>query len=264
MTNGNLKGRTALVTGSSRGIGADIARKLSACGARVAVHASKNFDQAETLAKELGNARAFQADLSTADGPAEVVRQVFETFGEVDILVNNAGVFGQGEVEKISVEDFERLFHVNVRALAVATREFATRTKSRNGRIVNISSIAARFPAPGTSLYAASKAAVESLTRSHALELGARGITVNCVAPGTTLTDMVKEGLPEEGRRVIGAAGAFGRLGEPEDVANAVTLLCFDEASWVTGQIVGADGGQPGSAGMLMRVARAVKAKHAE
>ena len=255
---GTLQGRVALVTGSSRGIGAAIARKLAAESADVAIHGSKSVDQARALADEISaggrRARVLTADLASLDGPSQLVRAAFEAYGNVDILVNNAGVFDSAPVDSVREEQIDRILFVNVRAVVLATREFARLTRSRHGRIVNISSIAARMATAGSSVYGASKAAVEALTRSHAVELGARRITVNCVAPGTTETAMSATGFTPEAREAIAAASPLGRLGRPEDIAEVVAFLSSDGSGWITGQVIGADGGQPTSAKTLMHV----------
>jgi 3-oxoacyl-[acyl-carrier protein] reductase len=253
-----LTGRAALVTGSSRGIGAAIARKLASEGAEIVVHAGSSIDRARAVADEIarsgGAAHALSADLASASGVVALLGNAFDACGRLDILVNNAGVFSAAPIERIEEEQIDHLLAVNIRGLVLATREFARITRTQHGRVINISSIAARMPSAGSSMYAASKAAVESLTRSHAIELGPRGITVNCVAPGTTETAMSESGFPTEARRLIGATSPLGRLGRPEDIAAVVTLLCTEDAAWVTGQVIGADGGQLTSATTLLRV----------
>jgi 3-oxoacyl-[acyl-carrier protein] reductase len=253
-----LEGRAALVTGSSRGIGAAVASKLASEGAQVVIHGTRSLDQAHELADQIRSrgekAHVLQADLNSTGDAAQLVRQAFEACGGLDILVNNAGVFDSGSVDQISDNQMDRILSVNVRALIVSTREFAKLSRTQHGRIVNVSSIAARMPSPGSSVYAASKAAVESLTRSHAAELGRRGITVNAVAPGTTETAMSASGFSPEARDIIAATSPLGRMGQPEDVAQAVAFLCSDAAAWITGQVIGVDGGQLTSAKTLLQI----------
>ena len=259
----SLAGRTALVTGSSRGIGAAIARKLAQAGCRVVVHANQGTHEADLVAAEIANtggqAAVVQGDFSSAAGARDVVRDAFAKFGALDILVNNAGILDGGAVERLTEEQIDRLLAVNVRTVLVATREFVLLTQSSHGRIVNISSIAGQLPSPGGSLYAASKAAVDSLTRSHAVELGPRGITVNAVAPGTTMTEMSARGFPPELLRLLAEVTPLGSVGRPEDIADVVVFLCSDGASWVTGQVLAADGGQLTTVAVLRRIQDGVR-----
>jgi 3-oxoacyl-[acyl-carrier protein] reductase len=242
-----LQDRTALVTGSSRGIGAATAQRLAADGARVAIHFNQSRDRADALARTItdggGRAAVIGGDLATPTGPVDLVKAAFAALGDIDILINNAGVFEGKALESLTAEQIDHVLAVNLRAVLLTTREFAAATHTRHGRVVNISSIAARVPAGGGSLYAASKAAVESLTRSHATELGPRGITVNAVAPGTTETDMSAAGFPPGAKAIIVKGTALGRFGQPDDIAKVVALLCTDDAAWITGQVLGADGG---------------------
>jgi 3-oxoacyl-[acyl-carrier protein] reductase len=256
----SLQGRAALVTGASRGIGAAIALVLAGQGARVAVHYVRQEERAQELVARIrgqgGEAVALQAELLDVRAAAELVAKAAKALDGLDILINNAAIMEPAVVDAIADEQIDRTLAVNIRALVATTREFARlpRPEGRGGRIVNISSIAGTAPSGGSSLYAASKAAVNSLTRSHATELGARGITVNAVAPGTTETDM-SSGFSDAKRQAIARGIALGRLGRPEEVANVVALLCTDAAGWVTGQIIGADGGMTTGAFALMKAA---------
>jgi 3-oxoacyl-[acyl-carrier protein] reductase len=255
--------RVALVTGSSRGIGAAIARRLGQAGARVIVHANKSAEDAERVSREISpdasRAAVIQGDLASDDGPKQVVDRAFRKFGALDILVNNAAVFEGGSVDELSAEQIDRVLAVNIRSVFLTTKEFVLVTKSENGRIVNISSIAGHLPSPGGSLYAASKAAVESLTKSLAVELGQRKITVNAVAPGTTETEMSLHGFPSELLTLNAAVTPLGGLGRPDQVAEAVALLCSGSAGWITGQVLAADGGQLTTMAVLRRIQDAVE-----
>jgi 3-oxoacyl-[acyl-carrier protein] reductase len=256
-----LEGRAALVTGSSRGIGAAILRELAAQGARVVIHCNRQLESARALQAEIeqarGEATILQADLSSADQAADLVRRAADACGGLDILVNNAGIIAGKTLDTLTAEQIDRVLAVNLRAVLLASREFARlRVPARpGGRIVNISSVAARVPSGGSSLYAASKAAVESLSRSHATELGPAGITVNAVAPGTTETDMVEQTFPKAMRDAVVRGTALGRLGQPADIARVVAFLCGDAAGWITGQAIGVDGGMVTGAFNLARAA---------
>lgn len=247
MAEKRLAGRVALVTGASRGIGAAIARRLAADGAKVVVNYSKSAGPAEEVVRQIrqagGEATAVRADVSD---PAQV-KPLFDAarkaYGKVDILVNNAGVYASWPVEQADPARYDELFNLNVRGPLLATAEFARRVGPDGGRVINISSGAARGAIPGAAAYSATKAALEALTRGHAAELGPKKVTVNAVAPGTTDTEMLRAGLPEEVRQHMIRNTALGRLGTPEDIADVVAFLASDDARWVTGQFLDANGG---------------------
>jgi 3-oxoacyl-[acyl-carrier protein] reductase len=247
MQPGRLSGKVALVTGASRGIGAAIARRLAADGARVVVNYSQSARPAEEVARQIrqagGEAVAARADLGD---PAQV-KPLFEAarqaFGRVDVLVNNAGVFETRPAEEADPDHFQRLFDLNVRAPLLATAEFARQVGPDGGRVINISSGLARAAMPGAAVYSATKAALEALTRGHAADLAPKKVTVNAVAPGTTDTEMLREGLSDEARQHMIRSTALGRLGTPEDIADVVAFLAGDDARWVTGQFIDANGG---------------------
>jgi 3-oxoacyl-[acyl-carrier protein] reductase len=253
-----LEGRVALVTGASRGIGAAIAKRLASDGASVLIHYSTQGAQAEELSRSIPGSRVLRADLASPTAPAELVRSTFDAFGSLDILVNNAGTLAVGGVDVSDAETIDRMFAINVRAVILATREFAAVTKSRAGRVINISSIAGSMPNGGAAIYAATKAAVDSLTRSHATELGPRGITVNAVAPGPTATDMY-ETFPEATKNIVARTIPLGRFGSPEDIAPVVAFLASDDARWVTGQVIAASGGAITPTVNIMRIIGAAK-----
>jgi 3-oxoacyl-[acyl-carrier protein] reductase len=240
-----LAGRRALVTGASRGIGAAIVRRLAADGAAVAFTYGASATEAEKLVAEVaeagGTAVAIQAD---SGDPEQVARSIDETIaqlGGLDILVNNAGVLYAGDVESLTMEQFDRLVAVNVRGVFAAIQG-ALRHLGTTGRIINIGSINAdRVPGPGLSIYAMSKAAVAGLTRALARELGPRGITVNNIQVGPTATDM----NPEDGESAdsLRQVMALGRYGQPRDIASVVSYLAGPEAGYVTGANWNVDGG---------------------
>ncbi len=239
-----LAGRTALVTGSSRGIGAAIARRLASDGARVVLHASKDQARANLIADEIcaqgGVADIVLGDLTEGDSAARVVAEAFACHGALDILVLNAGGGSSGRIEDLTVETIDRVLALNLRATILAAAEFARLSQSAQGRIVFISSGMATHGAPGVSVGAAAKAGSEGFMRSLAQELGPRGITCNSVAPGCTRTEMI------EGQTwplAVPPWTALRRLGEPEDIADVVAFLASDEARWLTGLTLAANGG---------------------
>jgi 3-oxoacyl-[acyl-carrier protein] reductase len=234
----SLDGRTALVTGASRGIGRSIAAELAGAGANVVLSYRTGADEAEQLASEIG-ARAVQADVSD---PASATALVEEA-GDVDILVNNAGVTRDGLLVRMSDEDWNTVLDTNL-ASCFYTCRAASRgmMKRRSGAVVNISSIVGIHGNWGQTNYAASKAGIIGFTKSLAKELGSRNVRANVVVPGyvkTQLTDV----LPEDATNLMLSNTPLGRLGEPHDVAGAVRFLCSDEAAFITGAVLLVDGG---------------------
>ena len=238
MTFASLEGRTALVTGASRGIGRAIALELARAGASVVVGYRSGEAEAEAVAKECGG-RAVQADVSDA----ESARALVEEAGDLDILVNNAGLTRDGVLARMSDDDWRVVIETNLSSVFYTCRA-VTRPmmKKRAGAIVNVSSIVGVHGNWGQTNYAASKAGIIGFTKSIARELGSRNVRANVVAPGyvkTQLTDV----LPEEATSAMLGNTPLGRLGEPEDVAGAVRFLCSDDASFITGEVLLVDGG---------------------
>jgi 3-oxoacyl-[acyl-carrier protein] reductase len=234
----SLEGRTALVTGGSRGIGRAIAVELAGAGASVVVAYRSGAEEAEAVAKETGG-RAVQADVSDPDE----ARGLVEEAGDLDILVNNAGLTRDGVLARMTDDDWRAVIETNLSGVFHTCRA-ATRgmMRRRSGAIVNVSSIVGLRGNWGQTNYAASKAGIIGFTKSLARELGSRGVRANVVAPGyinTRLTDI----LPEEARSAMLANTPLGKLGDPEDVAGAVRFLCSDEASFITGEVLLVDGG---------------------
>jgi 3-oxoacyl-[acyl-carrier protein] reductase len=234
----SLEGKTALVTGASRGIGRAIAEELARAGASVAVGYRSGKDEAEHLASAIGG-RAIQADVSVAQDAKRLVEEA----GDLDILVNNAGLTRDGILARMSDDDWRTAIETNLSSVFYTCRA-VTRgmMKKRAGSIVNISSIVGVHGNWGQTNYAASKAGIIGFTKSLARELGSRNVRANVVAPGyvkTQLTDV----LPEEATAAMLTNTPLGRLGEPEDVAGAVRFLCSDEASFITGEVLLVDGG---------------------
>ncbi|MGH9354630.1 MAG: SDR family NAD(P)-dependent oxidoreductase [Terriglobia bacterium] len=244
-----LDGKSALVTGASRGLGRAIALRLAHEGAKVGVNYVSQRDQAESAVAEIrshgGSATALQADV--ADDAQ--VRAMVKEFGNVDVLVNNAGIMINGDLTDFDYDQMDRMRRTNVDGLVNVTRAVVEGMKQRGfGRIVNLASIAGVGTAmAGTTFYAATKAAVSLLTRRFGMELGPHGITVNAVAPGFILTDMTK-GFGEERLRAIvesvSAKAMVRRAGRPEDIANAVAFLASPDSGFITAQILTVDGGR--------------------
>jgi 3-oxoacyl-[acyl-carrier protein] reductase len=242
-----LDGKTALVTGASRGIGRAIALRLAAEGASVAINYAGNTAKAEETKAAIeaagGKAALFQADVSDSAQVEQMVAAVTEAFGTIDILVNNAGITRDGLLMRMKEEDFDAVLDTNLKGIFHVTKAVSKlMMKKRAGRIVNMASVVGIMGNAGQTNYAAAKAGVIGFTKSAAREFAARGITVNAVAPGFIATDMTAA-MPEKAKEAPLAAIPLRRMGEPEDVANAVAFLVSDQASYITGQVVKVDGG---------------------
>ena len=241
-----LQGKVALVTGSSRGIGAAIALRLASEGAVIAINYVKDQNAADNIVAKIGelgsSATAFKANVASAAESKKLIEEVNKKFGKIDILVNNAGVFEMKPIDQIDEEHYQRVFDVNVKGV-ITTTVAALPHISDGGRIINISSVVTKITMPGASIYSATKAALDTLTRIWAQELGKRKITVNNVAPGTTGTDMLLQNMGEEAKEMFASKTALGRLGEPSDIADVVAFLASEDSRWVTGQSIASDGG---------------------
>ncbi len=242
-----LEGKAALVTGGSRGIGRAIAERLAADGAHVLLSYAASKDAAAEVVAAItaggGLAAALAADLREPDAARQLFGQAEAITGPLDILINNAAVAGTGMILETSDEDFDSVMTANVRSPFILIREAARRLRD-GGRIVNISTVNTVLNGPGMAVYAASKAALELVSRVAAYELGEREITVNSVSPGATDTEMFRTANPaEDVRERIAAQTALRRLGQPADIADVVALLVSDDARWITGQNIRASGG---------------------
>ncbi len=242
----DLKGRVALVTGGSRGIGRAVAEELARAGAAVAVNYVADQAAADAVVDGIvakgRRARGFRADLADAAQVEALFAEVTDAYGRLDILVNNAGLARYGPIRDYAIEDFDRLMAVNVRGPFLACRQ-AARRMADGGTIVNITSTVTRVMLPNYGVYAATKGALDQLTRVLAKELGPRAITVNAVAPGPTDTDLFRHGKTEAQIDSLAAMAALGRLGTPLDTARVVVFLAGSQGRWISGQVIPANGG---------------------
>ena len=242
-----LSGKTALVTGASRGIGRAIALELAAAGADVAVNYAGSEEAAAAVAREIEGmgrrAITIKADVGNAAEAEQMVSQTIEAFGHIDILVNNAGITRDNLIMRMKEEEFDQVINTNLKGvfncIKAVTRPMM---KQRSGRIINISSVVGALGNPGQANYVAAKAGVVGLTKASARELASRGITVNAVAPGFIATDMTDK-LSDEQKGALLPQIPLGRMGGPEEIARVVRFLASEDASYLTGQTLHVDGG---------------------
>jgi 3-oxoacyl-[acyl-carrier protein] reductase len=244
-----LAGKIAIVTGASKGIGAAIATHLAAEGAAIVVNYASSKGGADKIVAQItkngGRAIAVQADISKPDDIKKLFAATKNEFDKVDILVNNAGIYEFAPLEEITPEHFHKQFNLNVLGLLLATQEAAKSFGSAGGSIINISSVAARSAPPSTSVYSATKGAVNAITLSLAQELGPRKIRVNAVNPGMVETEGVHTtGIADSDfRKQYEAQAPLRRIGQPNDIAPMVAFLASDDASWITGETFYLSGG---------------------
>jgi 3-oxoacyl-[acyl-carrier protein] reductase len=244
-----LAGKVAVVTGASKGIGASIAKHLAAEGASVVVNYSSSREGADKVVAEIqkkgGKALAIQANVAKQKDIERLFAETKKAYGQLDILINNAGVYEFLPLENVTDEHFHRLYDLNVLGLLLTSKEASTYFNGDGGSIVNISSVAGIISPPSASVYASTKAAVDSVTRSLAKEFGPRKIRVNSINPGLVLTEGVESVGFDEGdfRKQFEAQSPLGRVGLPEDIAPAAVFLASQDSSWITGETLVIAGG---------------------
>lgn len=244
---GKLDGKSAIVTGASRGIGRDIALYLAQEGAKVAVNYSGSKDRADAVVEEIkatgGEAFAIQANVDKADDVQNLISSALEQFGSIDILVNNAGITRDNLLMRMKETEWDDVLNTNLKGVFLCTKAVTRQMmKQRAGRIINITSIVGVSGNAGQANYVAAKAGVIGLTKSSAKELASRNITVNSVAPGFITTDMT-EALPEDIKSQMLSQIPLAKFGNPEDIAKAVAFLASDDANYITGQTIHVNGG---------------------
>lgn len=241
-----LKGKAALVTGGSRGIGSAIVRKLSAMGAFVVFNYRRDEKSSLELVDQIrqggGEAVAVAADMAKEEDIASLFETAMASCGRLDILVNNAGIAIYKKIEDFSSDEIDRIFNINIKGVFYCCQH-AARKMEDNGSIINIGSTVTHVMMPRYSAYAASKAAVEQITRVLAKELGERGIRVNTLSPGPVDTALFREGKTTEQIDQLASMAALGRIGSVDDIANMVALLVDEGSAWVTGQNILVNGG---------------------
>jgi 3-oxoacyl-[acyl-carrier protein] reductase len=244
----HLNGKVAIVTGSSRGIGAACARRLAEDGAALVIHYRQQSADAETVRAGIvakgGRATLCQADLADPSQIPALVDAAVQTFGRLDILVNNAAIGEPGRIDGMDLAHITRHLSTNITALLLTTQAAVRAFGAGGGCVINMSSINGSRPVPGGSVYSGTKAAVDAITRSLAIELGPRGIRVNAVAPGATDTEMLRAALPPGGEDTLAKRTLLAnRLGKPEEIAAVVSFLAGPDGAWITGQVINASGG---------------------
>lgn len=246
---GKLSGKTAVVTGASKGIGAGIAKAFAAEGANVVVNYARAKDDADKVAGEIksagGKAITVQADVSKQADVDRLFAETKKAFGTVDILVNNAGVYELASIEQVTEDSYRRMFDLNVLGTLLSTQAAVKNMNGNGGSIINVSSIVALTPVPTASVYSATKGAVDVITRSLALELGPRNIRVNSLAPGLVETEGTRAAGTSEGEFKTFAVSRtpLGRVGAPEDIGKVAVFLASDDSAWITGEVLPVGGG---------------------
>ena len=245
---GKLAGKTAVVTGASKGIGAGIAKAFGKEGANVVVNYARGKQDAERVAAEIekagGKAVVVQADVSKQADVNRLFEVTKKTFGTVDILVNNAGVYEFAPIDQVTEESYRRMFDLNVLGTVLSTQA-AVKSMNGSGSIINVSSVVSLTPAPTASIYSATKGAVDVITRTLALELGQRNIRVNSLSPGLVETEGTRAIGTSDGefREMAVSRTPLGRVGQPDDIAKVAVFLASDDSGWITGEVLPVGGG---------------------
>ena len=245
---GDLSGKVAVVTGASKGIGAAIAKRLSAAGAAVMVNYSSSKEDADHVVADIkakgGRAIAVKGDVARAEDVRQLFDETKRSFGRLDVLVNNAGVYKFIRLEEITEDEFHRVFNINVLGTILATKEAVKHFGPNGGSVINISSIASAG-APEAAIYSGSKGAVDAITRALAAELGPRQIRVNAIAPGGVETEGTHSGgiMGSDFEKTMIASTPLGRFGQPDDIARIAVFLASDDSAWLTGERLTASGG---------------------
>ncbi len=242
----DLKNKTAIITGSSRGLGRKAAIELVKHGAGVVVNYHSNETEARATVNEIlsngGNAIAVKADVSNSEAVNYLFEKTLEQFGKIDIVVNNAGIMVTKFLKDFTDEEFDKQFSFNVKSVFLMMKK-ASEKLNQNGRIINISSSTSRLMLPTYAIYSATKSAVEQMTRVFAKEISSKGITVNSVLPGPINTELFRNGKSEDLINRIAGLSAFNRIGNVEDIIPIILFLSSDESQWITGQSIGINGG---------------------
>jgi 3-oxoacyl-[acyl-carrier protein] reductase len=249
MSTQKLAGKVALVTGASKGIGSAIAKDLAAAGAAVVVNYASSREGADRVVAEItgagGKAIAVQADLSKPEDVTRLLGAAKSEFGRLDVLVNNAGIYDMRPLEQVDAEHFHRQFNLNVLGLLLTTKEALPLFPAGGGSVINISSVVSTARFPGSSVYSATKGAVDSITRALSAELGPRKIRVNAINPGMVETEGVHAAgiAGSDMQKAVEAQTPLGRIGKPEDISGMAVFLASPESSWITGEAFHISGG---------------------
>lgn len=239
-----LENKVIIVTGSSRGIGKEIAQLLAKNGAKIIVNHSNSEKEASATVQSIkdnnGEAIAIKADVSNREDVTRLFDQAIAQYGKIDVLINNAGVMISKKIKDNTQDDFNKQFDINVKGVFNTLQE-ADNKLADNGIIINVSSSTVKLMFPTYALYSASKAAVEQITRVFSKEIG-RGISVNAIAPGATETELFLKGKSQEFIDKLSSMNAFNRLAKPIDIAKVVLFLASDDSKWISGQVIGANG----------------------